>query len=230
MKSLRASYNLILFTVVVLIFCHMVTSCKRRVREKPANEKVTQNVETKEQKSEMKTPEKEKKKEPLDIWARFTASGYMGDGQEYGERSIQLHLASQENPHSAPICIRITYVPMTVGWGGVYWQNQADNWGDLPGNNFQKKGYKKLTFWARGENGREVVEFKTGGINAPGKPYRDSFEASTGNVVLDTTWKQYTIDLEEQDLSSVIGGFCWVASRAANPNGLTFYLDDIYYE
>jgi hypothetical protein len=170
----------------------------------------------------------EKKREPFDIWAKFAPTGWMGDGEKEAN-NVQLNVDWKEKPHTAPLCIKINYSPGSVGWAGIYWLNKPDNMGDRPGENFQKMGYKKLTFWARGEKGGEVVEFKAGGINAPGKMYRDSFDVSTGRIALEKEWKQYTIELEGEDLSSVIGGFCWVASSTANPEGLTFYLDDIYY-
>lgn len=166
---------------------------------------------------------------PVDIAAKFTASGYMGDGEQ-GNKYIQLLEASKDNPHSAPFCIRIKYSPGPNGWGGIYWQNRPDNWGDQPGENWSKAGYGKISFWARGETGNEIVEFKAGGINAPGKKYRDSFEITSGKLQLSKEWKEYTLELRGQDLTSVIGGFCWVAAKSANPNGATFYLDDIRYE
>ena len=46
---------------------------------------------------------------------------------------------------------------------------------------------------------------------------------------LTNEWTQYNIPLRNADLSSVIGGFCWAANVNANPNGLTFYLDDIKF-
>jgi len=43
--------------------------------------------------------------------------------------------------------------------------------------------------------------------------------------------KKYEIDLEGSDLSSVIGGFCWVASKDFNSHPtIVFYFDDIYFE
>lgn len=167
-------------------------------------------------------------KEPYSIWANFTASGWMGDGEQ-GEKYIQLQEAFEDKARPDSLCIRINYKPsVAVGWAGIYWQNEPDNWGDVPGKNFSKSGYKKLTFWAKGETGRELVEFKVGGINQ--KRYKDSFAATTGKIVLKKTWTQYTLDLTNKNLSSVIGGFCWVASKSGNPNGLTFYLDDMQYE
>jgi hypothetical protein len=152
----------------------------------------------------------------------------MGDGETPGAKNVQLDEAWKVNPHSGPICIRVRYSPGPTGWAGIYWQNKAANFGNSPGENFSRAGYKRVTFWARGENGGELVEFKAGGIT--GKTYTDSFEATTGKVALDRKWQPYEIKLEGKDLSSVIGGFCWVASKTANERGLTFYLDDIYYE
>ena len=87
-----------------------------------------------------------------------------------------------------------------------------------------------MTFWARGENGGEVVEFKAGGIDGPSTKHKDSFVVTTGAITLGAEWRQYTLNLAGQDLSSVIGGFCWIASKNRNPDGLIFYLDDIQYE
>ena len=75
-----------------------------------------------------------------------------------------------------------------------------------------------------------MVEFKAGGIHDRTKRYKDSFEVSLGRIPLTREWQQHRINLEGKDLSSVIGGFCWVASQPANPDGLTFYLDDIRFE
>jgi hypothetical protein len=166
-----------------------------------------------------------------DVLSRFIPSGWMGDGEK-GTRYIQFLDGCRQSPHSTPVCVKVTYIPGPTGWAGIYWQNKANNWGDKPGNNLSKKGYKKLTFWAKGEKGGEMVELKAGGIDAPGKRYKDSFEVSTGKIILEKEWKQYTLDLEAEDLSSVIGGFCWVASRSSNPGSgaITFYIDDAYYE
>lgn len=189
-----------------------------------------QPPQAQQQPGDQQQPQQSQSPKPLfDIAARFTASGWMGDGQQ-GTKFIQLMEAWKDKPHSAPGCIKVVYSPGPNGWGGIYWQNKPDNWGDKPGEDFSHAGYKKLIFWARGETGDELIEFKSGGINAPGKQFRDSFEISAGKIQLEKEWKQYTLDLEGKNLSSVIGGFCWVAAKSANPNGATFYLDDIGYD
>lgn len=166
----------------------------------------------------------------LDLQNLFLPTGSMGDG-EFGRKYIDFEGAYKTDPHSLPSCIRIKYTFGPKRWAGIYWQNKPDNWGDKPGNDYSKKGYKKITFWAKGENGKEVVEFKAGDINNPAKKYHDTFAETLGRIMLSKEWKLYTIDLGQADLSSVIGGFCWVASADYNDQSIiTFYLDDIYYE
>jgi hypothetical protein len=166
----------------------------------------------------------------VDIQNLFTPSGWMGDG-EYGRKYIDFSAADRTNPHLRPDSIRVTYTFGPKRWGGLYWQNQPDNWGEKAGFDYSNKGLSKVTFWARGALGGEVVEFKVGGIDDPKKKYRDSFVATTGRVTLTTKWTLYSVDISNSNLTSVIGGFCWVASADYNSDRkLTFYLDDIIAE
>lgn len=169
-------------------------------------------------------------KAPFEVSNYFYPSGWMGDGEdgEEGEKYIQLNDQWRENCHSAPTCIRITYRPNKKGWAGIYWQFPDGNWGDSPGRRI--KGASRLTFLARGERGGELVQFKAGGIFAQGKKYHDSFEIAISPVELTQEWQRYEIDFTRADLSSVLGAFAWTANRSGNPEGLTFYLDDIRYE
>lgn len=163
----------------------------------------------------------------VNIQETFTASGWMGDG-EYGRKYIEFSSASTTTPHSPPTSVKVTYTFGPLRWAGLYWQNQPDNWGDRQGMNLSGKKGAKLIFWARGEVGNEVVEFKAGGIDNKTKDYRDSFVATSGRHRLSKEWKKYEIDLSRANLSNVIGGFCWVASADDNQGKqITFYLDDI---
>jgi len=166
----------------------------------------------------------------LDIQNRFVASGYMGDG-EYGDEYIKFEGANESDPHSPPTCIKIKYIFGPQKYAGIYWQNKPDNWGDRAGTDYSRKGFTKVTFYAKGETGKEVVEFKSGGIHDPQKSYHDSYEESTGRITLTQEWEKYEINLEGVDLSSVIGGFCWVASKDYNnQNSITFFVDNIQFE
>lgn len=169
-------------------------------------------------------------KSRIDLQNIFTPSGWMGDG-EYGRKYVEFSESDRTNPHTRAASIKITYTFGPTRWGGMYWQNQPDNWGSLPGNNYSGKGFSKVTFWARGEHGGEVLEFKVGGINNQNKQYRDSLVATTGRISLAKDWKLYMIDLSTEDLSSVIGGFCWIAKSDYNRSKqITFFLDDLMME
>ena len=155
----------------------------------------------------------------------FVPSGWMGD---YSDLKINEKFTT--SPHGGASSIQIIYsnkASQGARWVGMYWQNPPNNWGTRPGG-YNLTGAKKLTFWARGDKGGEhIEEFKLGGITGE---YADSDVAGIGPVVLTTEWQQFTIDLEGKDLSSISGGFCWSTNLDANPEGATFYLDDIKYE
>lgn len=163
--------------------------------------------------------------EKYDLKNHYVPSGWMGD---YGD--IRTDDGCTTLPHSGKTCLKITYTAQGsqgAGWMGIYWQNPANNWGSQMGG-YDLTGYKKLTFWARGEKGAETItEFKVGGINGT---YSDSDSTTIGPVKLTNEWKEYSIDLKGMDLSYISGGFELSASSADNPEGFTIYLDDIRYE
>jgi hypothetical protein len=155
----------------------------------------------------------------------FIPSGWMGD---YGD--IKINDQNMDKPHSGTTCIQFSYSAKKAqgqGWAGVFWQNPANNWGSKKGG-FDLTGMTKLTFWARGEKGGEKIQkFMAGGIKGV---YTDTVEIELGPIELTDTWKQYTINLAGKDLTYVSGGFCWVTTSDLNPEGITFYLDDIKFE
>jgi len=156
----------------------------------------------------------------------YAPSGYMPDG-----KCIQMDDAWTDNCKEGRSCIRVVFdgacAAKNQNWGGVYWLDPANNWGDHKGG-FNLTGAQKLVFWTRGEKGDEnIAVFKVGGVSGE---FPDSDSAEIGPVTLTKDWRQYTIDLKGKDLSHIIGGFAWVASAQANPQAATFYLDDIHFE
>ncbi|MDD5005419.1 MAG: hypothetical protein PHS93_02820 [Candidatus Omnitrophica bacterium] len=155
----------------------------------------------------------------------FVPSGWMGD---YGD--IKYDGASKENPYSGNTCIKINYCACAyqgARWAGIYWQNPANNWGNIDAGYDLSKA-TKLTFWARGAKGGEYIDnFKVGGI---GGQFGDSGMANIGPIVLNKEWTQYTIDLTGKNMTSIIGGFCWMANMDKNPQEFDFYLDEIKFE
>jgi hypothetical protein len=155
----------------------------------------------------------------------YIPSGWMGD---YGD--VKLDDSSTVDPADGKTCIKITYsgkATQGANWAGMFWQHPANNWGEKPGG-YDLSAYKKLTFWARGEEGGEkVAEFKVGGITGE---HGDSDSASVGPITLTKEWKKYTIDLADKNMSHIVGGFCWSASRDDNPNGFVVYMDEVRFE
>jgi len=154
----------------------------------------------------------------------YNPSGWVGDYDAIRRVSWE------ENPHSGKNCLRFRYTgrtPQGAGWAGVYWQNPVNNWGDVKGG-YNLDGAKKLTFWARGEKGGEIiVRFGIGGI---GGIYPDSSKTEMGPIVLEKEWRQYSLDLSDKDISYISGGFYWMTDKTSNPDGAMFYIDDIKYE
>ncbi len=155
-------------------------------------------------------------------------------------------------PHSGASAIRAQFFSSGNNFGGFYFQNGVlepdgkapiPNFGEVPNAGItQLVGATSISFWARGHNGSEKIEFFLAGVGrhpVTGEaiaPYPDSSPRypPVGDpqalVELSTTWKKYSFNVSTLDLSYVLGGFGWVANAPNNPGGATFYLDDIRYE
>ncbi len=158
----------------------------------------------------------------------FIPSGWM---PPTASRDLRMDTNWKNYPFSGDTCMRLEYKNNSgTKWAGIFWQQPANNWGSVPNAGFNLQGATKLTFWARGDKGSEVIqEFKIGGIN--GGEHIDSDTATIGPVELTKEWKQYEIDLRGRDLSYVIGGFAWATNIDVNdPEGIVFYVDEIKYE
>lgn len=156
----------------------------------------------------------------------FVPSGYMGDWAD-----IKIDERSTDTPKEGKTAMKVVYDAQGrqgAEWAGVYWQTPANNWGEKAGG-FNLNGYTKLTFWARSGTKKPVTikEFKVGGISGQ---YADSGSAAIGPVDVPTKWTKYTIDLKGQELSQIIGGFCWSTNHDVAPEGFTMYLDEIRFE
>ena len=150
--------------------------------------------------------------------ATFIPSGYMGS-----TGAIKMNPACTTQPHSGKTCLQAQYTA-TKNWGGVVWQNPANNWGAKPGG-YNLSGTKTLSFWARGDKGGEVVTFVYGLVAK--KPNGDTSTGKLADVHLARVWKKYTISLAGRNMSHIITGFAWTLGAQGHP--VTFYLDDIRY-
>lgn len=146
----------------------------------------------------------------------YAPSGFMGD-----TKLLRVNWSCTQHPHSGATCAQISF--LGKDWTGVVWQNPPNDWGTKPGG-LNLTGARQLTFWARGEKGGELADFKFG-ILAPTAKFHDT---ATGELktTLTKNWKQYTISLKGKNLSDIKTGFCFVL--AGKP--ATFYLDDVKYQ
>ncbi len=147
--------------------------------------------------------------------------------------------AGAEECRTGGECTKVTY-KVGGNWGAIFWWplscggvGTSEVWKEVMAGTcgidvLQASGLKavnKLTFWAKGQRGKEIVEFKVGAQDIHPKPGR-----SLGKVSLTLDWKQYEIDLKGLNLSRAVGLFAWAATDEANKEGAVFYLDDIQFE
>jgi hypothetical protein len=175
---------------------------------------------------------------------------------EDGNANANVNGSFTGNPHSGATSIQCSFSE-TPGhlFGGFVFQNGTlsgtnptpqPNFGTEPNAGIDLNGATALTFWARGKQGGEVVDFfmggvgrnpQTGNVNNPCTPTfsgpcpnPDSTPARHLKPTLTNQWQQFRIDLTNVPLNSVLGGFGWGVDGPSNPGGAEFYLDDIQYE
>ena len=150
----------------------------------------------------------------------YIPSGWMGN-----TKAMKMNDGCTINPHAGKTCLKFDYTAED-NWGGIVWQDPANDWGDQAGG-WNLTGAKKLKFWARGEKGDEVVSFKFG-ILGSDKKFSDSANGEMADVKLTKDWTEYSIDLAGKDLTRIKTGFCWSLAGQSAP--VVFYLDDIRFE
>jgi hypothetical protein len=176
----------------------------------------------------------------------FFALTKIGDVLEAAD--IEVCSQEQVQPTGGIASIKSIFRNVTGrNFGGWYFLNgilsgtqivPSANFGTVPNAGVDLRGATQLTFYARGANGGEQVEFFMGGVGrdpftgVPNAPYPDSTQRIPGIGTITTLtrqWTKYTIDVSSADLSYVLGGFGWVASAVNNPSGATFWVDNIQY-
>jgi hypothetical protein len=147
-------------------------------------------------------------------------SGYMGN-----TGAIKMDQGWVKNPKSGVSCIKVFYQAVDQ-WAGVVWQDPINDWGDAAGG-YDLRGAAAVEFWARGEEGGEVLEAGFGILGAD-KKFADSGAASLKGIQLTDEWRKYRIEIgSDVDLQRIKTGFYWSIAGQGKP--ITFYLDDIRY-
>jgi Glycosyl hydrolases family 2, TIM barrel domain len=163
---------------------------------------------------------------PLAVYSEAAEpSGYIPSGWMGDIKAIQLDPAWTDRPQSGKTCLRCKF-NANKGWGGVAWQNPPNDWGDRAGG-YDLTRAKKLTFFARGEQGGEIVSFEFGVIRH-NKKFADTGEGRLEKVVLGKEWQRYEIPITNQDLTRIKTGFVWTVASRGQP--VVFYLDNILWE
>jgi hypothetical protein len=153
--------------------------------------------------------------------------------------STVIDLSAGTGCHTGADCIRIHYKGDAT-WAGIIWWPKACGSKGTP-NSWPKatscsctvdvlkagnlRAVNRVSFWARGERGGEVVEFKVGEDTICPSPGR-----SSDPLTLTGEWQRHTIDLNNLDMRRAVALFTWVATDLHNPKGATFYLDDVQFE
>jgi hypothetical protein len=161
---------------------------------------------------------------PMLVYGENTGGPYTPTGWMGNRKGISLDLACTERPYMGKNCIKVGYSELTE-WGGIIWQNPANDWGELVGG-YNLSAAKTLSFWARGSTGGEKVTFGYGRIGKE-KPHPDSSMTALNEVELTTQWTHYTINLAGKDMSCIKSGFYWSAQAQGRP--IVFYIDEIEY-
>jgi len=143
-------------------------------------------------------------------------------------RRFHLDKTNATDAHSPPDAWKITF-ESRGGFGGFCWKNRAGNEGEAAGDDLSAGGYRRISFWARGEKGGEVAEFRAGGLGNVKTRHRDSFDVSAGKIKLGAGWHDYSIFVKDADLSSVMTPFCVLMYREDNAQDAVVYVDDIEY-
>jgi hypothetical protein len=171
-----------------------------------------------------------KLKLPVSLSSFYYPSGWMGDG-ENGLSSLQVTMISETVNEQPTATYRIQYTPPQVSgnsFAGIFWQYPSGNWGETHGRCLL--GANKISFYAKGERGNEIVDFQSGMETKEEKPYSDKYHLATGPKVLTKEWKHYEIDLTGQDLTDVIGPFAWVAPKPSDNRPIVTYIADLKIE
>jgi hypothetical protein len=182
---------------------------------------------------------------------------FLAQGQLPNSHSmVTMNTSWSDKTHSGATAIQCTFQAVgETNWGGFYMMNgllvsniAVPYFGDpvIPGTSIavtnwagvNLSGAATLSFWLRGETGKEEIEFFMGGVGrdptsgaATNKFYDSTRRWPASGTIFKTTkvWTRHTISLAGLNLTNIMGGFGWVANAMHNPTGAVFYLDDIQY-
>lgn len=168
---------------------------------------------------------------PFYVYRDFTSriNNYIFSGWTGDFPHLKIDTRCEEQPVSGTSCLKITYTPAqsgaAYGTGLCLQQNPENYWGSLRGG-YDLTRAKRIFFYARGEKGGEMIEFK---IGRPKKQFEMNIKGTTGVITLTREWTLHDLDISGMKLDEIAGGFCFFISRENRGASVVFYLDEIYY-
>lgn len=141
------------------------------------------------------------------------------------ENFLAINPNSTTNPYSGDTCLEIKY-QSGGDWSGVMWQHPANDWHNNSPGGFDLSDATTFSFYARGQEGGEVVEVNLGG-SLEGL-YPNTMEMKLGMVQLTKEWKKYSFPLGDKDRRRIKNPFTLVFKGNGFP--FTTYFDEVVYE
>jgi hypothetical protein len=160
----------------------------------------------------------------VDTLARYIPSGWEGDTSALMMPTDPTCSGNRSSASAQGNCHPAIYTPLAAGagvqgWVGVLWQHPNNNWGTAAGYPLPA-GATKVSFWARGKLGGEIVSFLAGFAVTPSPtaPCFDSVAGSLPNQALSTTWTHYTMPLSTPNYGpGIIVSFGFTLAGAGQP-------------
>ena len=154
---------------------------------------------------------------------------YLWSGYEGSNNGVSLNVDPffESGPHQGSVCSKVTYDSSKEDYAGLYIL-ATGNTQRGPGIGISILDAQYLEFYAKGAQGGEKVSF---GYGMPSS--KDNLNADSSSyikmVTLTDRWDRIVIDLSGKSLSHINGLFRSYIKKDDNPNGCTFYLDNINY-
>lgn len=160
---------------------------------------------------------------------------YMPDSKthEGADEMLDISFVHEDDPNTGETCVRVNLKKWVKPyWAGIAAVCEPDFQGTEPTEEaFDLRRMKRLVFYARGEQGGEMIQVQAAILGK--EPHGDSSRkpAKTKWIRLRKGWKKYEVDVGRIDLRRVVSPFCFVIDKGHNRgDSFTFYLDDIYFD
>jgi hypothetical protein len=165
---------------------------------------------------------------PFVVSDYYSPDGYFGDGEVQGFVDLQKS-CPERAPGTQGDCYSLTYRVGVKRYAGIFWQHPHNNWGFAPGHQVSP-GATRITFFARGHSGGEVLSVGAGQMDT--LPRHDSFKLEQKTIGLTTSWTPQEVSFNGANYASagndgVLGAFLITLAAPADDATTVLYLDDI---